>query len=185
MQENQGRPARAPELGRGASRNLNSRARYGRHCDILYVVMHNTGQRPVDVTLLYIEAEAQIDCFNDWGKARIDPGEVRDRIQGIRIVTMDRQSKPLPIGRERLMVIGVEKTSRDAVETTFCHLAQGSLDSARGAGRRGSASAFSALVEEAGLAATPTRGFTAVGAEELREVVMQTITWDVREGTRQ
>ena len=155
-----------------------------RHCDILYVVMRNTGQRPVDVTLLYIEAEAQIDCFNDWGKARIDPGEVRDRMQGIRIVTMDKQSKPLPIGRERLMVIGVEKTSRDAVETTFCHLAQGSLDSARGAGRRGSGSAFSALVEEAGLAATPTRGFTAVGAEELRDVVMQTFTWDVRERTR-
>jgi hypothetical protein len=44
--------------------------------------MRNTGQRPVDVTLLYIEAEAQIDCFNDWGKARFGPGEVKDRIQG-------------------------------------------------------------------------------------------------------
>jgi hypothetical protein len=73
------------------------------------------------LTLLYIEAEAQIDCFNGWGKARIDPGEVRDRIQGIRIVTMDTQSKPLPIGRERLMVIGIQKASRDAIETTFCH----------------------------------------------------------------
>jgi hypothetical protein len=152
-----------------------------RHCDVIYVVMRNTGQRPVDVTLLYIEAEAQIDCFNSWGKARIDPGEVRDRIQGIRIVTMDRDSKPLPIGRERLVVIGVEKASRDAIETTFCHLAQASLDSARGAGRRGSSNAFSALVEESGLAATPTRGFTAVGPEELRDVVMQTFAWDVKE----
>jgi hypothetical protein len=152
-----------------------------RHCDILYVVMRNDGQRPVDVTLLYIEAEAQIDCFNDWGKARIDPGEVRDRVQGIRIVTMDSQSRPLPIGRERLMVIGVEKPSRDAIETTFCHLAQGSLESARGATRRGRASAFSALVEEAGLAATPTRGFTAVGPEDLRDVVLQTFAWDVKD----
>jgi hypothetical protein len=93
---------------------------------------------------------------------------------------MDKDSKPLPIGREQLVVIGVEKTSRDAIETTFCHLAQGSLDSARGAGRRGSSNAFSALVEEAGLAATPTRGFTAVGPEELRDVVMQTFAWDVK-----
>jgi hypothetical protein len=35
---------------------------------------------------------------------------------------------PLPIGRERLMVIGVEKAARDAIETTFCHLQQKSLD---------------------------------------------------------
>jgi hypothetical protein len=118
-----------------------------RHCDVIYVLMRNTGQRPVDVTLLYIDSEAQIDRFNSWGKARIDPGEVRDRIQGICIVTMDKDSKPLPIGRERLVVIGVEKTSHDAIETTFCHLAQGSLDSTTGSRCR------IALAERVGAAA--------------------------------
>jgi hypothetical protein len=152
-----------------------------RHCDIVYVVMHNAGKLPIDVTLLYIEAEAQIQCFNGWGKARIDPGEVRDRVQGFRIVTMNKSAQPLPTGRERLMVVGVEKASRDAVETTFCHLAQPSLDTARETGQRSASTPFVALMEEAGLAATPTRGFTAVGPEELSNVVMRTFSWDVRD----
>jgi hypothetical protein len=154
-----------------------------RHCDIVYVAMRNAGKLPIDVTLLYIEAEAQIQCFNGWGKARIDPGEVRDRVQGFRIVTVDKNMQALPVGRERLMVIGVEKAARDTLETTFCHLAQASLDSARETGRRSASTPFVALMEEAGLAATPTRGFTAVGPEELSNVVMRTFSWDVRDSS--
>lgn len=158
-----------------------------KHCDIVYVVMRNKGSLPIDVTLLYVEAEAQINCFNGWGKARIDPGEVRERMQAFRIVTANPQSgTPLPIGRERLMVIGVEKRSRDEIETTFCHLQQKSLDSARAerGATRGSDGAFAALMEDAGLATQQTRGFTAVRSEDLSNVVMRTFAWDVKDGAR-
>jgi hypothetical protein len=157
-----------------------------RHCDIVYVVMRNTGTHPIDVTLLYIEAEAQIDCFNGWGKARIDPGEVRDRMQGFRIVTKDQKTgAPLPVGRERLMVIGVEKPTRDAIETTFCNLQQKSLDAARAErGSRSATSPFAALMEEAGLATELTRGFTAVRTEDVSSVVMRTFTWDVKDPSK-
>jgi hypothetical protein len=158
-----------------------------RHCDIVYVVMRNTGTHPIDDTLLYIESEAQIDCFNGWGKARIDPGEVRDLMQGFRIVTKDQKSGArLPVGRERLMVIGVEKPTRDAIETTFCNLQQKSLDSARAErGNRGADSPFAALMEEAGLANELTRGFTAVRTEVLSSVVMRTFTWEVKDPSKQ
>lgn len=50
-----------------------------------------------------------------WGKARIDTGELRDRMQAFRIVTIDPQSgTSLPVGRERLMVIAVERPERAA-----------------------------------------------------------------------
>jgi Caspase domain len=158
-----------------------------RHCDIVYVVMRNTGPTPVDVTLLYLEAEAQVQCFANWGKSRIEPREVRDRIQSFRVVTRDPQSgASLPIGREALLVIGVEKPARDAIETTFCHLQQKSLDSARSRAvtRSGSGDAFSALMDQAGLALENTRGLTAVGRTDLNAVTMRTFSWNVRDGGR-
>ena len=155
-----------------------------RHCDIVYVIMRNGGEKPIDVTLLYVDADAQIQCFSAWGKARIEPKEVRDRLQAFRIVTMDpRSGAPLPIGRERLMVIGVEKAKRDSIETSFCHLAQPSLDRARSQTRRGGGDAFEALMEEAGLATTSTRGLGRIPREELGSVALQTFTWDVKDET--
>jgi hypothetical protein len=158
-----------------------------RHCDIVYVVMRNTGPTPVDVTLLYLEAEAQINCFADWGRSRIEPREVRDRIQSFRVVTRDpRTGTPLPIGREALLVIGVEKAARDTAETTFCHLQQKSLDSARSRAviRSGAGDAFSALMDQAGLALENTRGLTAVDRTDLNAVTVRTFSWNVRDGAR-
>ena len=175
-----------PNVGgtpRGAIRIATDSPPELKHCDIIYVVMRNTGTLPIDVTLLYVEAEAQIQCFAGWGRSRIDPGEIRDRIQPFRIVTRDPQSRaPLPIGREALVIVGVEKPTRDAIETTFCHLQQQSLDSARSGGRaRGGSDAFSELLDQAGLAMESARGFTAVGPKELSNVSMRTFSWNVRE----
>jgi hypothetical protein len=180
-------PAGKNALPKGAVRIAADAVSEFRHCDIVYAVMRNTGTQPADVTLLYLDADAQIQCFNGWGKARIDPGEVLDRIQAFRIVTMDpRSGATLPIGRERLMVIGVEKASRDAIETTFCHLQQKSLDTARQERnkRGGNTSAFAALMEDAGLATEPTRGLGRVSAEEFGAVVMRTFTWDVKDAPK-
>ncbi len=176
-------PAAQPAIPKDAVRMTSESLPDLQHCDIVYVVMRNTGKLPVDVTLLYIEAESQIQCFSGWGRARIEPGEVRERVQGFRIVTRDPQSgQPLPIGRESLMIVGVEKPARDAIETTFCHLQQASLDSARSrAGARSVGTPFSELMDQAGLATGNTRGFVAVGPQELGGVSVRTFGWNVKE----
>jgi hypothetical protein len=156
------------------------------HCDIVYVVMRNEGKLPIDVTLLYLDGESQIQCFTAWGKARIAPrgtaDELRSRMQAIRITAFDQKTgAPLPIGRDRLLVIGVQKPARDPLETTFCHLARPSIASARGAASvtGDASSSFETLLNQAGLAVQPTRGFAPVSHHERNSAAIRTFSWSV------
>jgi hypothetical protein len=134
--------------------------------------------RSMDVTLLCLDAEAQIQCFTAWGKAHIAPlrtgDEIRARMQATRIVAFDQKTgAPLPVGRERLMVIGVEKPERDPIGTTFCHLAQQGIAGARGAAAslRRMLSAFERLLSQSGIGHRAYAALVPVSEHEEGDVV--------------
>ena len=118
----------------------------------LQFIVRNTGTLPLDVTLLYIDANSGIwPLFPLTDREldnRIDPG--RDRALEPVEITAD------PLGWESVIAIGVESTPR---HENFRQLAQESLPDGRGPSA-GPPSAFRTLLESAvsGTRSVPVRG---------------------------
>jgi hypothetical protein len=94
------------------------------HCDALYFRLTDTGTKPIDVTPLYVDGAGAISYMGPPEGLRLEPGAA-GRLVPLRIVTWSRaRREPLPIGRERLLLIAVEVEGRAALPADYRHLAQ-------------------------------------------------------------
>ena len=86
-------PAAAPEL---------------RHCDVIYLRIENAGARAVDVSPLYLDADGRVQALSlsPTDDVRLSPGETR--FAAVRILTHDASGRPLPHGREHLILLAAE-----------------------------------------------------------------------------
>lgn len=100
------------------------------HCDIVYIRLTNTGDRPIDVTPLYIDSEAGIHRLPFLGTSattRIEPGE-QPRIVWAGLRTFDwTTGYPASSGLERLVLLAVEREPGAAIPMDFSFLTQASL----------------------------------------------------------
>lgn len=100
------------------------------HCDVVYFRLTNTGANPIDVTPLYVDGGGGIAYMGPPTGLRLEP-RAAPSLLPVRIVTYDRaQGAPFPIGQERLLMIAVEMTSREALPADFRYLAQPTLTAA-------------------------------------------------------
>ncbi|MGP1275456.1 MAG: caspase family protein [Caulobacterales bacterium] len=105
------------------------------HCDIVYVRLTNTGDRPIDVTPLYIDSQAGIHRLPFLGtnaSTRIEPGE-QPRIVWAGLRTFDwTTGYPASAGLERLVLLAIEREEGAALPMDFGFLTQTSLSRSAG-----------------------------------------------------
>jgi hypothetical protein len=134
------------------------------HCDIVYFSMGNKGDKPVDLTPLYVDGEGGVSYVGPGEGIRLQPGEAAHVIP-VPIVTWSRKQKaPLPLGLERLLFFAVEQEARDAVPADFRYLAQPAATKV--ASRGGGSSPLRDLLEGAafGTGARRSGGTGGIGA---------------------
>lgn len=145
------------------------------HCDTAYFTLANRGDRPIDVTPLYVDGAGGISYMGPPEGLRLEPG-AKPRIVPVRIVTYSQRRKmPLPVGLERLLFIAVAQADRSAVPADFRYLAQAAV--AQAPNRGGGASPFRALLETAAFAPGLTRSAAVGGVGEAGVVQFR---WRVR-----
>ena len=142
------------------------------HCDIVYVRLTNTGDRPVDVTPLYIDSQAGIHRLPFLGSSastRIEPGE-QPRIVWAGLRTFDWTSGyPASAGLERLVLLAVEREPDAAIPMDFSFLTQASLTrSADGAVNDAQHSPLGELMSMAAFGGSATRSARARPALDAR-----------------
>lgn len=78
------------------------------HCDVLYVRVTNTGEQALDVSPLYLDAAGAVTALSlaPVDDVRLEPGQTR--WLALRILTRDREGRPLPTGVERLALVVAE-----------------------------------------------------------------------------
>ena len=98
-----------------------------RQCDMVYFKISNIGDKPIDVTPLYIDGGGAIAYFGPESGLRLEP-KAKPSIVPIRIKTFNSETgQPEPVGQERFLFIAVEVEGRQAFAANFAHLAQPSL----------------------------------------------------------
>ena len=123
-----------------------------RDCDEIAVDVENLGERPIDLTLLFISADFAIDpLFPYDGEVNRIEAHGRLPIQPFMVRARDAATgEPLTTGRERILFIAVE-AEKNAHQAEFTFLAQKELPKSRGGTKGGG---LLALLEEAGFAAS-------------------------------
>lgn len=152
-------PGRMPETA--VPFDVTASPRLG-HCDTVWVRLTNRGAVPVDVTPLYVDGAGGVAYMGPAEGMRLDPGGVARSVP-VRIVTWSRKRKvPLPIGRERLLLVMVAVAGREALPADFRHLAQATPTGVvnRGAG----AGPLAGFLEAASFNGGATRGTPSAAA---------------------
>ncbi len=145
------------------------------HCDVVYFSMGNKGDKPIDVTPLYVDGEAAVSYAGPGEGLRLQPGEAA-RVIPVPIVTWSRKQKaPLPIGLERVLFFAVVQQERDAVPADFRYLAQPAATKV--ANRGGGASPLRDLLEGAAFGTGAKRSGSTGGIGETGVVQFR---WRVR-----
>jgi hypothetical protein len=145
------------------------------HCDVVYFRVANKGEKPVDVTPLYVDGAGGIAYMGPGEGLRVEPGE-QPRIVPVRIVTWSRKARaPLPVGLERLLFLAVVQNGRDAVPADFRYLAQASATKV--ANRGGGESPLRSLLEGAAFGGGATRS---AGTGGIGEAGIVQFRWRVR-----
>lgn len=145
------------------------------HCDVVYFAIGNRGEKPIDVTPLYVDGAGGIAYVGPGEGLRLEPGAA-PRLVPIRIVTWSRKQKaPLPIGLERVLFLAVMQGGRDAVPADFRYLAQPAVTKV--ANRGGGASALRELLEGAAFGAGAKRS---AGTGGIGETGVVQFRWRVR-----
>lgn len=162
------------------------------HCDQVLLEITNRWKRDIDVTVLYMDAEAGIGRLLSGGEVRIAAGEAHrpHKFAPLGILTwcdatqwslcQNRARIYQPTGNERLMVIIAEVATKEEART-FQYLAQPSFDNARQyaaaprAHVRGDGDAFDDLMREAALALASPRG----EVNPAGDATIKVISWTV------
>ncbi|MEO8667921.1 MAG: caspase family protein [Bauldia sp.] len=145
------------------------------HCDVVYFSIGNRGDKPIDVTPLYVDGEAAVSYAGPGEGLRLQPGEAA-RIIPVPIITWSRKQKgPLPIGLERVLFFAVVQEGRDAVPADFRYLAQPAATQV--ANRGGGASPLRDLLEGAAFGTGARRSGVTGGIGETGVVQFR---WRVR-----
>jgi len=148
------------------------------HCDRIYFRLTNTGDKPIDVTPLYVDGGSGIGYLGPYDGLRLLPNE-QPRVIGMNIVTYSvRSGNPLPTGLERMIFIAVQRPDRAALPADFSYLAQPSL----GATTRsaGATSALQNLLNDAAFGGVATRSASAPTGAEASEAGAFTFQWRVK-----
>jgi hypothetical protein len=146
------------------------------HCDVVYFEIGNRGEKPIDVTPLYVDGAGGIAYMGPGEGLRLMPGD-KPQIVPVRIVTWSRKAKaPLPIGFERLLFFAVVQEGRDAVPADFRYLAQS--DATKVASRGMGGSPLSALLDSAAFGIGGTKRSASVGG--IGEAGVVQFRWRVR-----
>lgn len=82
-------------------------------CDTLYVSLRNTGTHPIDITPFYIDVLERAQALPGFQDGhRLEPGAT-PLVWPLQIATWDpRGRRPLELGTERLLIVGVERPER-------------------------------------------------------------------------
>ncbi len=144
-----------------------------RHCDRLRADLTNGGDRPVDVTVLYMDATYGIQAmFPQNGQTnRIEPG--RSLPLFIRVRALEQDGSASTTGRERLLIIAVPARP-GAERADFTWLAQGST--------RGTVERRGALAGFLGQAVAPTRSAEFRVAVPQQDATGILLSWDLLPG---
>ncbi len=96
-------------------------------CDMIYFKIGNIGDKPIDLTPLYLDAGGTISNFGPESGLRLEP-KAKPETVAIRIKSFNTDTgQPEPAGQERFLFIAVEVDGRHAFAANFAHLAQPSL----------------------------------------------------------
>jgi hypothetical protein len=146
-----------------------------KHCDVVYFKLTNTGDKPIDVTPLYVDGGGGVAYMGPPTGLRLEP-RAAPFVFPVRIVTFDqKRGVPFPIGQERLLFIAVEMTSREALPADFRYLAQPTLTAQAARGGGGPLRSFleaAAFSGKSRAASAPASGGGAAGVADFR--------WNVR-----
>jgi hypothetical protein len=146
------------------------------HCDVVYFEIGNRGEKPIDVTPLYVDGAGGIAYMGPGEGLRLMPGD-KPQIVPVRIVTWSRKAKaPLPIGFERLLFFAVLQEGRDAVPADFRYLAQS--DATKVASRGVGGSPLATLLDGAAFGIGGTKRSASVGG--IGEAGVVQFRWRVR-----
>lgn len=143
-----------------------------RHCDQVYFRLSAIGDKPVDITPLYIDGEGLVSYHGPHTGLRLEPKAVPTVLSlNLRSYNPDK-GRPEAIGLERLMFIAVEVPERQALAADFRYLAdpQPTRSTAGGppALRAFLESAAFARANTRSVASAPTLGDAAAGVIEYR-----------------
>ncbi|MBK9080967.1 MAG: caspase family protein [Rhizobiales bacterium] len=146
-----------------------------KHCDVVYFKLTNAGDKPIDVTPLYVDGGGGVAYMGPPTGLRLEP-RAAPFVFPVRIVTFDqKRGVPFPIGQERLLFIAVEMTSREALPADFRYLAQPTLTAQAARGGGGPLRSFleaAAFAGKSRAASAPASGGGAAGVADFR--------WNVR-----
>lgn len=94
-----------------------------RHCDRVYFRLTNLGDKPIDITPLYVDGDAMTSYRADERGLRLEPKSV-PTILNLGVVTYSqRRGEPEAIGNERMMFIAVEVPDKQALPADYRQLA--------------------------------------------------------------
>src|SRR5262249_4474326 len=100
-------PAEAERITVGALTELEQ-------CDRVFIALENRGSIPIDLTVLYFDGDLGISVPQGFGGGMVlKPGD-RPSSRPLLILSWDvKNSQPLPVGLERLVIMGVLRRTRE------------------------------------------------------------------------
>jgi hypothetical protein len=152
------------------------------------VSLKNTGDRPMDVAVFYLDSRAGVDLVDDSmannGCVVTLPSAMAEpmRLPPRQFAIWD-EGKPLALGMQRILVFAMPRSGTNA--PSLCHLREESIEAATRTATRSAAPqrGLAGLLSRAGLAdgAMRTAAPTAAGGDEGGGVMVRQFTFDLRE----
>ena len=94
-----------------------------RHCDRVYFRLTNLGDKPIDITPLYVDGDAMTSYRAGEVGMRLEPKSVPTIINLGVVTYSQRRGEPEAIGNERMMFIAVEVPDKQALPADYRMLA--------------------------------------------------------------
>ena len=146
------------------------------HGDRLFVTLSNTGDKPIDATVLFVDGQYGLQTiFPAPGETnRVQKGESASF--GMEIITRTETEQVIAVGRERLIVIVTEGTGR--YPASFAFLARDKLQPTRSSADRMGYRDIYKMLELAGFSQLATRSAVQLESHSLDRVRFEIFAWD-------
>ena len=158
------------------------------HCDMFGVSLKNTGDRPMDVAVFYLDARAGVELVDDRmannGCVVTLPAAMAEPMRlPPRQFAIWEDGKPLALGMQRILVFAMPHSGTSP--PSLCHLREASIEAATRTATRsaGTQRGLAGLLSRAGLAdgLMRTAAPTSAGDDSGGGVMVRQFTFDLRE----
>lgn len=146
------------------------------HCDTLYLDLKNRSKNPMDLTLLFLDSKGDLEAI-PLKEPRLHPGS-GSKLPPLQIATWDWVAgQPSTVGIERLMIIAVERRTKDDLSfiADFRYLAKSTRTRNFAEGTFGD---LQALLESATLQSGQTRSTLNSSDSSVERSTIRVIRWE-------